>query len=481
MANPKYTPHKLYARNKFSWKSVSDAIEGSNAVKRMNELYLPMPQGFADDDRSVSPSMSSGNSSSEYLSSAPHYHHNKTYMAYLHRARFPEITINTLRGLVGISTRKSSYVDLPEKMEYLIEHATNKKQSLDELFVACLIGVLMCGRVTLVVDINEKTNEAHIVLQDSPSFLNWLDDSDSGETLLAVFEERVEIQKAGTYETEEKTTTVVYCYEDDEEGATAVTVKKLDGEGKVVSSVVPSLQGIRFEEIPVITIGSLENGNDPDPAPLLGVSEIAYSIYRKDADLSNAQYMTCNPMFCISGATGAVPTAFGSTVALILDNPAANAFFPATDTSALDHVQKSIDSLREEAAVFGATLLGASNGVAESTETLKTRQGAQGATLVGAVNNVAKGITDALKIIAKLHNIEQSASYEVSTDFAELTLSAGMLTALIGAIQAGVYSKESLIGRIIESGFAQGEVEDELTRIATEGLTPNIPDKTIIV
>ena len=33
-----------YTRNLYSWKSIDDAITGSNAVKFANELYLPMPQ-----------------------------------------------------------------------------------------------------------------------------------------------------------------------------------------------------------------------------------------------------------------------------------------------------------------------------------------------------------------------------------------------------------------------------------------------------
>lgn len=474
--------HPLYTENCFSWAAVQDAISGSATVKRRNEMYLPMPQGFVEDE-SQYVAVDRGPSDKfikEMMTIAPHYHFNKAYMAYLQRARFPEITINTMRGLVGVATRKESEITLPAKLEYMIDKATNKGKSLDELFVMCLVGTLSFGRSTILVDVNDKTNTVHLVYQGSQEFLNWTEDEDNGETTMALFEEKSMKLKANTkYEVEESCSYLAYSFKEDpkDEKVTAVTVTRFTDPDKDPEDKIPNLQGTRFEKIPVVTIGALENGNDPDPAPLLGVAEIAYSMYRKDADLSNAQFMTCNPMFTITGGEGSVPTQFGSTVALILENPQANAFFPTTDTSALDHVSKTIQELREEAAQFGAALLGPTKKAAESTETVKTRQGAQGATLVCVVDNVCKGITDALKIAAQISNAPaEDIEYSVSTDFSELNLSPQMLTALVGAWQAGIYSKESLIALMIEAGFAEGDVDDELTRLFTEGPSGKVDD-----
>jgi len=467
-----------YTRNLYSWKSIDDAITGSNAVKFANELYLPMPQGFIDDDTpaSVSDTPSARTTdlikNKEMITIAPHYHSNRAYMGYLQRARFPEITINTLRGLIGIATRKGSNCDLPSAMEYIKTKATRKGQSLDEVFVMCLSGVLKFGKCTIVVDVDEINNSVHFVIQEARQFINWLEDPDTDDTTMAVFQNvETVLSDYDSFETEEKVSYTAYIIGEDPEDSSvndAVVVCKYEDNSKV-EKIVPSLQGVRFEKLPIVTIGSLENGNDCDPAPLSGVAEIAYTIYRKDADLTNAQYMTCNPMFCISGATGAVPTAYGSTVALVLENPAATAFFPATDTSALNHVKSDMVELKEEAKSFGATLLGPTNGAAESTETVKIRQGAQGATLVGVVQNVMKGIEDALKIAAQISGINpDDVYYSVPTDFSELSLSPQMLTALVGAWQAGIYSKESLVNMMIESGFVKGDVEAEMTRIFSE-------------
>ena len=463
------------------WRSIRDALEGVNSVKRANEIYLPMPLGFEVDDTApsasmhISPTVTTRSETDDYdFTASPYWHPNPAYRAYLQRARFPEITMHTLRGLIGVATRKQSNIDLPSKIQYLEDKATRKGKSLDELFAYCLAEVLSQGRVTLVLDV-KKDNTVCIVPYKTENFINWDDDESTSENLFSVFQEIKYVAGEGKeFETEQQTVNIVYSFDVSKENSKRVLVRKfIDDVEDVSKTVTPSLQGRTFEKIPVVTIGSLNNDSDPDPAPLLGVSEIAYSIYRKDADLSQAEYMTCNPMFTITGTDGneGVPAAFGSTVALILENPAANAFFPSTDTSALAHVTNRIERMFEEAANYGASLLGPTKKAAESTDTLKVRQGAQGATLVGVVENVCTGITDILKLAAEIHGANpEDVSYSVPTDFSEASLSPQMLLALITLWQSGGMSKETLLKIVKESGFGDRdeEVEEEMARIFAE-------------
>lgn len=482
MSDSVNTKHRLYDRNRFIWRSVRDAIEGSGAVKRMNEIYLPMPAGFIEDTTSpianaviVSDQGYASRAEIEGFSTdqLPYKHNNPAYMSYLQRARFPEITINTLRGLIGVASRKKLEIDLPSQIAYLEDNATKKGQTLEELFTYCLSETLAEGRITLVVDINPETNQVHLIPYVTESFINWNNDPSTGETTFAIFEEK-DFKYNESFEEEEITVNIVYSWKLPTENVNEepmIIVRRFENDKLIGKEITPSLQGIFFEEIPIVTIGSIHNQNDPSPSPISGISEIAYSIYRKDADLSQSQYMTCNPMFVISGASSenGVPTSFGSTIALVLQNPDAKAFFTETDTSGLDHVKASIAELKEEASDYGATLLGPTKKAAESTETVKIRQGAQGATLVGVVNNVVQGLTDALEFAAQISGADpKSVVLDFPTDFAETSLSPQMLTALVNAWQMGGYSKESLIEKMIENGFAKGEVEDELTRIFNE-------------
>lgn len=476
------TRHDCYSKHEFTWRMIRDALAGSNAVKRANEIYLPMPQGFNADSTSPDAAVIVGrthhvDSYADYdPQQTPFWHSNPAYRAYLQRARFPGITLNILRGLIGVATRNDAEYNLPDSMAYLEVKATKKGRSLDEVFVFCLAEVLSQGRVELAVDIDATTNLAYLVPYKTEAFINWRENEVMGTLQLAVLEEEHSVPGDTDFECKSVKVQAVYSYDTKPESPTfgqIVLTKYMDDEA-IGPPIVPGLQGTPFDKIPVVPIGSLHNSCEPNPAPLEAIADIAFAIYRKDADLSQAQYMTCNPMFTISGAGSdtAIPTQFGSTVALLLDNPNAKAYFPETDTSALDHVKTSIQDLFEESARYGATLIGAEKTSAESTDTVKLRQGAQGATLVGSVHNVLKGMNQALKMIARLNGMEvEDDMYSISTEFSELMLSPQMLTALITCWQNGLYSKESLIGVLLRSGYVNDmdEVADELARIFSEG------------
>jgi hypothetical protein len=488
------TEHKQFSRRKFEWRTVRESIEGSDTVKRGNVVYLPMPAGFEVNDTSPSVSYPHTISAIDNLidqydqTTAPWWHPNPAYRAYLQRARFPEITLNTLRGLIGVATKANPEMELPTSMAYLETAATKKGSNLKDLFVQMLIATLSGGRCALAVDIDPVTNEARLVLYKTQNITNWRVNEMSGATQMVVLKECVEIPGDDGFCCDDEDVFYVYrqypalvTSTNEDTGAEETNVHR-DLAGKVVlekymndiliSQTIPQLQGTEFETVPVIPIGSLENEFTPGPVPLASITEIALSIYRKDADLSQAQYMTCNPIFTITGAEAEqLPVAFGSTVALVLENPQAKAFFPATDTGALDHVGRSIVQLFDEAAKYGATLLGPSQTSAEATDTVKIRQSQQGATLIGVVNNIIRGINDALKVVAQIEGADpELVSFNMSTDFAETVLDAPMALALMQLWQNGLYSKESFIKILIENGLIDSaqEVEDELARIFNE-------------
>ena len=463
--------HQDYLKHKFAWRSVRDAIAGSNAVKRASDIYLPIPAGFLE--LKNPPSITAHNSTrigdDFNIYDVPWYHHNKPYMAYLQRARFPEITLHTLRGLVGIATRKKIELELPPALDYLETKATKDGKSLEDFFAYCLKEVLITGRLPIVVDIDAETNQVIFIPYQSENFINWNTQQGTGKTELAIFcEKKTEIDKA-TLESEETMSYLVYSWQDGE-----LFVKSYDENNTLTSTVTPNLQGNKFDENPIVTIGSIENKNIPNPAPLLGISEIAYSIYRKDADLSHSEYMTCNPMFTISGAESSQPigTNFGSQVALLLENPDAKAYFPQNDTSALSHIDKRIENLFNEAARYGATLIGPDKKSVDSFDTTKARMSAQGATLIGVVDNVVAGINKALSIAAKIQNVDENkVNLTVSTDFAERNLTPQMLTALVSSWLNGALSRETLHENMKAAGILgrNESIEEEKSRLENEG------------
>ena len=97
MSKEASTTHPEYDMYRFIWRSVRDAIDGPSAVKRAHEIYLPMPTGMSIE--TASPAITTKSFGGvvknhfDYSPQAlPWYHPNPAYMAYLQRARFPEIS-----------------------------------------------------------------------------------------------------------------------------------------------------------------------------------------------------------------------------------------------------------------------------------------------------------------------------------------------------------------------------------------------------
>ena len=479
------TKRASYLRRVYSRRSVRDSIDGSDSVKRAQEVYLPMPSGMDLDNTApnitrrnsgdmgeMSPSSGSPTENSAYeLDNAPYYHKNPAYRAYLQRARFPEITSHALRGLVGTATRISLELSLPSKLEYLEENATSDGMTIHQLYSHLLSEVLQGGNVSLVVEIDAKTNLPYFVVYSAETAINWNVAPITKNLSLSVFETKeVKADESNVFNTND-TATACLVYEATPEGVVSQS-RFLDDEQEGTAKEA-SLQGTKFSQIPVVYIGAVRNSPTPQTPPLLGISEIAYSIYRKDADLSQSQYMTCNPNFVITGVeseTG-VPMVFGSTVALILPNPDAKAFYPETDTSALDHVSKSMQQLFEEAMMYGASLSGPAKKGVESTETVQMRGNNQGATLVGMVKNVVEGMEDALLIAGSLLNITEKPLVTPSLEFAQKALSPEMLNALTQSWMASGLSRETLLRNFKEAGILNEDedIDVEIARIESEG------------
>lgn len=469
--------HIAYDRYTYPRRAVRDSIEGSVAIKMANELYLPMPLGFeidasnppSDPNHPASLEMTPNraqNPGPDLLSTnIPWYHQNKAYSQYLQRARYPEITVHTMRGLVGTVGRKDPEIELPSQIDYLLEDATKDGKSLFEFYISLVCEVCQVGNVDIIIGVNEETNQLYLQSYKAENRINWIEDD--GKLSAINFQFKIREDGEEEFEFEEIDLNLVYKQIDD------IVILTKYKEGDEESTKELGVQGTKFPSIPVITVGSIENKPYPQPAILGGIAEIALAIYRKDADLSQAQYMTCNPTLCITGAdNNFLPNMIGSTVALTVSNPDAKVYYTQTDTSGLDHVKQNIADLFEEAVLYGASLIGPSKKAAESEETVKIRQNVQGSNLVMIVENVSKAIQDALDLCATVSGSDSSkVLFDAPTDFADKTISPQMLMALKDLWLSAGLSRHSLIRLIKEAGLLgpDVDVEDEITRIENEG------------
>lgn len=487
--------HDDYLKATFVRQSCRDAVSGESTIKSRNTRYLPMPAAMTVN----TPASSNSDMGDQFLNSHslsmkdfmmvnPNYHSNKAYQAYLTRAQFPEITDFILRGLLGLALAEEPTIKLPKSMEYLKDSATSTGQSLIDYFAYTLSEVFVTGKMASVVDIDDEGN--HIIAPYiAESLVNWkldrpMNSSKQEPTMIVLeeFRDKNEGKVSSDYETIYRVWQVTTQFNDEGVSETfafsaTYTEAEMDKDNLIsdkedLTLQVPEFQGKRFKEIPIQMFGSIHNSFDNQQPPLASVVSSAIQIYMKYADLSNSEFMSCSPTLIISGVDDEFkPKAIGSTVALVLPDAEAKAYYTKTDTSALSHVLNHISSLYEQAIYAGAQILDSSKKAAESAETTRLKQSASGATLTSVVMNVAKGIESQLKFIAtNLGEDPDKVKFLPLTNFLSGSLTAQEQKALVESWTAGAMSLETMVENFRRAGLLQkGEsIEDEIKRILAE-------------
>ena len=364
------TEHDDYVKFRDAWIKVRDCMEGEDVVKAKGETYLPRPSGMAGDYASA-------------------------YDSYVERAHFPLITSYALQGALGIVIARLPEFNVPKQLEYILKTATKDGKSLQQLFLDVIIEIFQTGRVPLLVDIVSKKNEFRFVQYKAEDFINWktsLIDDERSLILGVLKEERPDSEDIFSNDTKD-----VYRVLNSDDKDQYFTTLYDDNGINPDSEIVPEFRGKTLNKIPLFLAGSINNSFDMQHIPLISVANCSVQIYRKEADLANAEYMSCNPTLCVVGASNDenLPNVVGSSVMIVLPNEQARVFYTVTDTAALTHVKAHISDLYDEAIRHGVAILDARKGV-EAAEALRIRQSTQTASIysvyLSAMNAIRQGL-----------------------------------------------------------------------------------------
>jgi len=363
------TEHVDYTKFKNSWTKVRDCMDGESVIKDKKETYLPRPSGMAGDFADA-------------------------YDGYIERAHFPLVTSYALQGALGIVITKLPEFNVPPQLEYILKTATKDGRSLQQLFLDMIIEIFQTGRSPILVDIVAAKNEFRFVQYKAEEFINWKTAlvEDERNLILGVLKE---VQPSTDDLFSHETDDVYRILHLDEKGNYYTMLYKDGVSSKDIK--VPKFRGKTIKEIPLFLAGSINNSFEVQPIPLISVANCSIQIYRKEADLANSEYLSCNPTLCVVGATNDenLPNVVGSSVMIVLPNEAARIFYTQTDTAALSHVKDHIKDLYEEAIRHGVAILDARKGV-EAAESLRIRQSTQSASIysvyLAAMNAIKQGL-----------------------------------------------------------------------------------------
>ena len=374
------TKHPDYDGRLIEWTRMRDCMNGEDAVKRKLETYLPRPKGM----------------SGVYADA---------YDAYIERAHFPLICPYALSGVLGVVITKLPEFNLPPQLEYLHETATKDGRGLKQLFIDIMVDSFQTGRVPLAVEATEK-NEFRIVQYKAESLTNWKSSTTTLEKnlSLAVLQE-AESDLNDVFGHDSKDSYRVLYMEGDVYNVKYFVENTEDS----TKARTPKFMGATLDEIPLVVAGSINNSIDIQPIPLIPVANCSIQIYRKEADLANSEFLSCNPTLVITGAQsdGNLPNVVGSSVMIVLPNEQSRVFYTTTDTAALTHVKDHISDLYEEAIRHGVAILDSRKGV-EAAEALRIRQATQSASVYSIYLSAMNALLECIQIMVKWASLDKS-------------------------------------------------------------------------
>jgi hypothetical protein len=499
------TQHPLYNKHAPDWELVRDAAEGEREVKSKGQIYLPATSGM------IAKGMTNANQ--------PGW---KMYQAYKMRAVFPDLVRPAVNALVGIMHREPADIKLPSGMEDIRDNATLEGESLQTLLRRVNEAQLLIGRIGLLADVPTGQVDAlpFIATYEAEAIVNWdesrrpdgrlrpdfvvLDESDhervstfgwefvqkhlvldlvdpttlqdtrTSEVPLppgqrSVYRSRLEIGDQSLKNAEETNR------------QTEVTAQGSQN----VTGVTPEIRGKRLEEIPFVFVGSIDLTTKPDQVPMLGLANLAFTIYRGEADYRHSLFMQGQDTLVVIGDTQSEDGSGAKKDRLIganasLDLPVGgDAKYIGVASDGLTEQRESLQNDRNRAAELGANLLSSSKGAGkEAEETLRIRVAARTASILTIVKAGAEGLQTILRVIAEWRGLNpEDVVVTANMDFVGDKFSPKDLVDFMTAKNMGApVSRQTIHDFMSDKDVTAKTLEEELQLIEDEEPMKGEPD-----
>lgn len=393
------------------------AYEGESAIKRYSERYLPMLPGWRD---------------------LPVADREAIYTLYMNRARFPEITSNAIRSMVGVLHSQPWHIELAG-MEYLRERATKDGLTLETFSKRITIELLTTGRYAVLADApnGERGGDPYLCGYNAESFINW----DENDQAFYVFEETVNKRDGFVWSTVLRTRVLEMI-----EGR---YVQSVYDDGALVEQYEPRLPNRGMMDfVPVAVGGAMDMDLRPDTPPMIGVARAAVAHYQLYADWRNILFISGQPTLFVYNAAEE-PDAVGAGVLVSLQAAQNDKDVRAEYVSAsTDAVQPHVDGMDREqqsalksgAALFDNTPRGQESGAAR-----RLRFSAETATISSIANASAAILEKALRFAAAMKGQDpEGIIVNPPQNLLEGALDAQAVTALVQAWEKGAFGYETL-------------------------------------
>ena len=423
------TKSAYYQSSVDKWRKIETICAGEEAIKNSGSDYLPKLSGQTA----------------------------KEYSAYKERGTFFNAFLRTITGLTGAIIRKEPVIKTHASVDKLLSHITLYGESIQEVIKICLTSVLRYGYYGILVDMPaepSENNTPYFALYSPTSILNLQTQrkgSDQRLTMLALSEQESEIDAQNPFAeviverirvlSIEGGMLVVRLYKKE-----AVSVAKGKEEWKQDGEdIFPKIRGKNITEIPFIFLGSLSNTPVPDDPPLMDLANLNIKHWQLTVDYYHGLHYCAIPTPWAAGFGKNTELYIGANKAWVSDDPEAKCGYLEFSGTGLGAVLSAIDKLEAQMAIVGARMLEEQKKAAEAADTVRMRYAGDSATLSNVVDCIEQGMMKAIDWLGNWIGIEAKTEMTLNRDFVSLKLDALMLTAMVGALQAGTISQDTFL------------------------------------
>lgn len=456
------TTHPQYAEKVEAWTAMRDFYKGEGKVKDAGVTYLPPTAGMVLDGME------------------PNNIGYKLYQAYKDRAVFPDYVKEGVEALIGLIHQHDAKIELPERMQYLLESATVDGESLMMLLRKINEEQLISGRIGLLVDLPKDPDPSNpqpfISMYVAESVTNW-DDGASIEGInnlnMVVLNESGMVRDGFTWKFTEKYRVLELREGLYEQGA-------FEGDNYVQEAMqIPMLRGKVLNKIPFVFINSKDLISTPDNPPLMGLGQLCLSIYRGEADYRQNLHMQGqdtlvtvggirNPNSVPGQDDDAVRVGAGSRIDVEMGG---DAKFIGVSSTGLSEQRNSLENDRKRAEFKAGQLIGNQSLKNESGNAMLARLAAQTANLNQISMSSGEGLQTALRHIAEwMGEDPKKVKVTPNTEFTNAASNAQELVYLMTARSLGApLSMRSIHTSLKERGYTQMDYDEEMKLVKQEG------------
>lgn len=454
--------HPLYSEFLDDWCTMRDTYRGERIIKQKGQTYLPATSG------QIADGMATGQKG---LTS---------YNAYKLRASFPEVVSDAIEAMLGVMHMKPPTIELPTKLETMLETATLNGESLEMLLRRINEQQLITGRLGLLLDVPSEAAVGvmpYIALYTAENIINW-DDGSRDELVLQkmnfVALDETEFERGSQFEWEEqkKYRILILGDPDTNEPAGIYSVGVFRDSNTTFTKtnmITPSIGGVTLEEIPFVFVNSKDIITTPDDPPLIGLAKLALTIYRGEADYRQSLFMQGQDTLVVTGSTSDDEIRMGANAVIKLPI-GAEAKFIGVDSQGLAEQREALENDNSRAAQKGGQLLDSVSRERESGDALKVRVAARTSTLNQIALTGAFGLEQILKIAAKWVGANpEEVSVTPNLDFISERMTGKELLDMQAAKNMGAPISARTIHRNMElRDLTDMDFEEELAEIDSE-------------